>query len=54
MEEFETPQDLCFELAGPRLRLYFELATVEAAIVTCGGSCPGMQKGRVQSWLLMF
>lgn len=30
------------ELCGPRSRLYFDSATVRAAIVTCGGLCPGL------------
>jgi 6-phosphofructokinase 1 len=34
--------DLMFELAGPRLRLFFDPATTKAGIVTCGGLCPGM------------
>ncbi|MBV8968977.1 MAG: ATP-dependent 6-phosphofructokinase [Verrucomicrobia bacterium] len=35
----ETP--LSFELAGPRERLYFDPPKATAAIVTCGGLCPG-------------
>ncbi len=31
-----------FELAGPRASLYFEPAHTRAAIVTCGGLCPGL------------
>ena len=31
-----------FEVAGPRERLYFNSATTTAAIVTCGGLCPGL------------
>jgi len=31
-----------FELAGPRARLYFEPRRTRAAIVTCGGLCPGL------------
>jgi 6-phosphofructokinase 1 len=34
--------DLMFELAGPRSQLFFNPATTKAAIVTCGGLCPGM------------
>jgi 6-phosphofructokinase 1 len=30
------------ELAGPRRDLYFEPAATSAAIVTCGGLCPGL------------
>jgi 6-phosphofructokinase 1 len=31
-----------FEQAGPRDRLYFDPAQTTAAIVTCGGICPGL------------
>jgi 6-phosphofructokinase 1 len=31
-----------FELAGPRPRLFFDPARTRAAIVTCGGLCPGL------------
>ena len=31
-----------FELAGPRAKLFFEPAQTRAAIVTCGGLCPGL------------
>lgn len=31
-----------FELAGPRKRIYFDPSKVRAAIVTCGGLCPGL------------
>jgi len=31
-----------FEVAGPRARLFFEPARTRAAIVTCGGLCPGL------------
>ncbi|MCX7018304.1 MAG: ATP-dependent 6-phosphofructokinase [bacterium] len=34
--------DICFEKAGPRARIFFDPATVRAAIVTCGGLCPGL------------
>ncbi len=34
--------DLLFEKAGARELLYFNPATVRAAIVTCGGLCPGL------------
>ena len=33
---------LDFEMAGPRERIYFEPAKTSAAIVTCGGLCPGL------------
>ncbi|MBF0278438.1 MAG: ATP-dependent 6-phosphofructokinase [SAR324 cluster bacterium] len=31
-----------FEVAGPRKKIFFEPAKVKAAIVTCGGICPGL------------
>jgi 6-phosphofructokinase 1 len=31
-----------FELAGPRPRLFFDAPRTRAAIVTCGGLCPGL------------
>ena len=31
-----------FELAGPRRNIFFDPARVKAAIVTCGGLCPGI------------
>lgn len=31
-----------FESAGPRPRIYFDPSKLHAAIVTCGGLCPGM------------
>ena len=31
-----------FEMAGPRKNIYFDSARVKAAIVTCGGLCPGI------------
>ncbi len=34
-------QDL-IELAGPREKIYFNPAHVHAAVVTCGGICPGL------------
>ncbi len=33
---------LAFELAGPRESIFFDPARTRAAIVTCGGLCPGM------------
>jgi len=35
-------QDLTFEKAGPRERIYFDPATTTAAYVTCGGLAPGL------------
>ncbi len=34
--------DLSFEKAGPREQIYFDPARTVAAIVTCGGLCPGL------------
>ena len=36
------PEQLQFELAGPRSKLFFEPKKVRAGIVTCGGLCPGL------------
>ena len=36
------PSDLAFELAGPRETLFFDPPRTRAAIVTCGGLCPGI------------
>ena len=33
---------LQFELAGPRAKLYFDGKNTRAAMVTCGGLCPGL------------
>ena len=40
----DTPpaEELLFELAGPRDRLFFDPAQTRAGIVTCGGLCPGL------------
>lgn len=35
-------RDLCFIEGGPRKQLYFNPKKVVAAIVTCGGLCPGL------------
>lgn len=37
----KTP-DLLFEKAGPRETIFFEPSRTRAAIVTCGGLCPGL------------
>jgi 6-phosphofructokinase 1 len=34
--------DCAFEKAGPRQQLFFDPAKTRAAIVTCGGLCPGL------------
>ena len=38
----EVDSGLTFEKAGPRARLFFDPKKVYAAIVTCGGLCPGL------------
>jgi len=38
----ETIDPLGFEKAGPRERIFFDPAESRAAIVTCGGLCPGL------------
>ncbi|OAG28272.1 ATP-dependent 6-phosphofructokinase [Thermodesulfatator autotrophicus] len=40
LEEQKLPPTA--ELAGPRPRIYFDPAKTRAAIVTCGGLCPGI------------
>ncbi|HVC95779.1 MAG TPA: ATP-dependent 6-phosphofructokinase [Pirellulales bacterium] len=35
-------EDLLFEKAGPRARLFFDSGRTTAAVVTCGGLCPGL------------
>lgn len=37
-----APEQLWFERAGPRRKLFFQPAETRAAIVTCGGLCPGL------------
>ena len=32
----------CFELAGPKKKIFFRPAQTKAAIATCGGLCPGI------------
>ncbi len=34
--------ELLFEKAGPREKIFFEPSKIRAAIVTCGGLCPGL------------
>ena len=53
----EAPCDLSFELAGPRHKLFFEPESTSAAIVTCGGLCPGINnviRGLVQELRLNY
>ncbi|MEM9077063.1 MAG: ATP-dependent 6-phosphofructokinase [Bacteroidota bacterium] len=40
LEKGEQP--LCLEKAGPRQNLFFDSSNTTAAIVTCGGLCPGI------------
>jgi 6-phosphofructokinase 1 len=35
-------EELAFELAGPRSKLFFDSKHTRAGIVTCGGLCPGL------------
>jgi 6-phosphofructokinase 1 len=37
-----TKEDLVFELAGPRSKMFFDAKQTRAGIVTCGGLCPGL------------
>jgi len=32
----------CFEMAGPREKIYFDPSKLKCGIVTCGGLCPGV------------
>jgi len=32
----------CFEVAGPRKKIFFDPAQTNCAVVTCGGLCPGL------------
>jgi 6-phosphofructokinase 1 len=32
----------CFEIAGPREKIYFDPSKLKCGIVTCGGICPGL------------
>src|ERR1044071_3893273 len=43
-ERIEAGADpgLQFELAGPRAKVFFDANKTRAAIVTCGGLCPGL------------
>ena len=38
----EPGEEAAFEKAGPRQRIFFDPARTRAAIVTCGGLCPGL------------
>jgi 6-phosphofructokinase 1 len=38
----DLPADILFEKAGPREQIFFKPSKTSAAIVTCGGLCPGL------------
>ncbi|XP_057447267.1 ATP-dependent 6-phosphofructokinase 3-like isoform X2 [Lotus japonicus] len=38
----DSPRGVHFRRAGPRQKMYFDSDEVQAAIVTCGGLCPGL------------
>ncbi len=40
--ETETAEEVSFEKAGPRKKIFFDPAETKAAIVTCGGLSPGL------------
>jgi 6-phosphofructokinase 1 len=42
LDEGDKDCDVLFEPAGPRQRIFFDSTKVKAAIVTCGGLCPGI------------
>ncbi len=47
IDEFDSMKSpdgspLSFEMAGPREKIYFDPSKTKAAIVTCGGLCPGI------------
>src|SRR5262245_54250878 len=56
----QMPMDVSainFEVAGPREFIYFDPAQTRAAIVTCGGVCPGLNnviRGLVHILLLQY
>lgn len=47
LKDIETLQNAgrmlpCFEMAGPRRKIYFDPSKLKCGIVTCGGICPGL------------
>jgi 6-phosphofructokinase 1 len=38
----ENQNPPCFEMAGPRGKIYFDPSKLKCGIVTCGGLCPGV------------
>ena len=41
-QQTRPTEELLFELAGPRAKLFFDPKQTRAGIVTCGGLCPGL------------
>ncbi len=41
-EDIKHQQNVAFQKAGPRSKLYFDASKTRCAIVTCGGLCPGL------------
>jgi len=41
-EKVENYKPVFLEAAGPRKNIYFDAGKVKAAIITCGGLCPGL------------
>lgn len=41
-KEFWNDHPPCFEMAGPREKIYFDPSKLRCGIVTCGGLCPGV------------
>ncbi len=51
--DMDVRDDIFFEKAGPREMLYFNPGETKAAIVTCGGICPGLNNV-IRSLVLEF
>lgn len=49
-----SDQTFVFERAGPRPKLFFNPASTRAAIVTCGGLCPGLNNVIRSVYLELF
>ena len=41
-EGHPPPDQIYFQVAGPRREIFFSPASARAGIVTCGGLCPGL------------
>lgn len=50
----DEKDQMLFEVAGPRDRTFFDPATTHAAIVTCGGLCPGLNNVIRSIYLELF